>query len=81
MRDKVCISISVFQKIVCVSSWLVRTSSYIIRSRICQISCRNVADKNRWSLKVLWEMWAICDLVKWMSSLVRMRLVFYKGCF
>ena len=52
--------------------------SYVIRSRVYQISCRNVVDRYKWSLKVLWEVWIICDSVKWMHSLMRMRLILWR---
>jgi len=35
-------------------------------------------DRNRWSLKVLWEIWTIYNLAKWMRSLMRMRLVLWR---
>jgi len=66
-----CISVSVFQRIV----WeIFMACSYLIRYRVYQMSCRHIADRNRWIVKILWEIWVICDLMKWMRSLIRMKL-------
>jgi len=50
-------------------------------SKICQISCCNVEKRRRWSLKDFWEILFICDLVKLMRSLVRVRPVLWKMFF
>lgn len=57
--------------------WVFMACSYVIQSRVCQISCCNVIDRNKWSLKILWEIWTICNLVKWVRSLMR-RLVLWR---
>jgi len=52
--------------------WVFCDCSYEMRSRVCQMSCRNTEERRRWSLKDFWEILFICDLVKLMRSLVRM---------
>jgi len=45
------------------------------------MSCRNVEKRRRWSLKDFWEILFVCDLVKLMRSLVRIRPVLWRMFF
>jgi len=58
--------------------WMFLDCSYVMWSKIYQMSCHNVEERWMWSLKYFWEILFICNLVKLMRSLVRIRPVLWR---
>jgi len=58
--------------------WMFWHCSYVMRSKFFQMSCRNVEERKKWSLKDFWEILFICDLVKLIRSLVMRKPVLWR---
>jgi len=56
-------------------TWMFWDCSYVVRSKIYQMSCRNVEERRKWNPKDFWKILFIRNLVKLMRSLVRIRSV------